>query len=188
MKRRALVTGAAAGLAAGVAAALPADGFERVAITYRTTFPAQTLAAIESAGAFAGAARVDFLHDEATVSGALEKLVHDCGPFDTLVHGVGPMVVKRFERMTMDDYREMFDGNVRSAVLAARAVLPAMRSAQFGRIVFFGMNGSSETHRFAASRCIRRRRVPSWRSRAAWPSKKPSHNYGERHRARPHST
>jgi len=39
----------------------------------------------------------------------------------------------------------MFDGNVRSAVQAARAVLPAMREARFGRIVLFGMNGSSET-------------------------------------------
>jgi len=41
----------------------------------------------------------------------------------------------------------MFDGNVRSAWLAARAVLPGMRAAAFGRILAFGMNGSA----FAAS-------------------------------------
>ncbi len=148
MKRRALVTGAAAGLAAGVAAALPAAGFERVAITYRATLPTQTLAAIESAGASAGAARVDFLDDEATVSAALDELVRNCGPFDTLVHGIGPLILKRFERLTMDDYRETFDGNVRSAVLATRSVIAGMRSANFGRIVFFAMLGSGQTQPF----------------------------------------
>lgn len=148
MSRKALVTGAASGLAAGIAAALPSDGFERVAITYRTTPPAQTLRAIETAGAEAVAARVDFSASEIEIIAALDELVNAHGPFDTLIHGVGPMVVKRFERMTMDDYREMFDGNIRSAVLAARAVLPAMRAASYGRMIFFGMNGSGETRPF----------------------------------------
>lgn len=64
------------------------------------------------------------------------------------MHAVGPLVVKRFARMTFADYREAIDGNLRSAVLAARATLPAMREAGFGRIVFFGMVGSSETRPF----------------------------------------
>lgn len=135
-------------MAAGIAAALPADGFEHVATTYRTTGPDATIAAIEAGGASASAVRVDFLDGAAVIAGALEGLVRDQGPFDTLVHGVGPFVVGRFERLTLDDYREMFDGNVRSAVLAARAVLPAMRTAGFGRIVFFAMLGSSETRPF----------------------------------------
>ena len=148
MSRSALVTGAASGLAAGIAPALACDGFERIAITYRTTPPDETLRAIEAAGAQGAAARVDFSASEDEVIAALDELVATRGPFDTLVHGVGPMIVKRFERTTMDDYREMFDGNVRSAVLAARAVLPSMRAAAFGRIIFFGMNGSSETRPF----------------------------------------
>lgn len=146
--RRALVTGAARGLAAAVAAALPLDGFEHVAITYRVTPPDDTLAAVAAAGATAGAARVDFLDDAAAVALALENLVRESGPFDTLVHGVGPLAVKRFERLTDRDYREIFDGNVRSAVAAARAVLPAMQTAGFGRIVFFAMLGSNETRPF----------------------------------------
>ncbi len=148
MSRNALVTGAASGITARIAAALAHDGFERVTITYRTTPPDETLRAIEAAGARASALRVDFSASEDEVIAALDELAQTRGPFDTLVHGVGPMVVKRFERLTVDDYREMFDGNVRSSVLAARAVLPAMREAHFGRIVFFGMNGSSETRPF----------------------------------------
>ncbi len=130
---------------AGVAAALPADGFERVAITYRNTPPDRTIAAIETASASAFAVRVDFLQPEAEIASALEQLVREYGPFDTLVHGVGPIVVKRFERLSTDDYREMLDGNLRSAVLATRAVAGAMRERRFGRIVFFATVGSAVT-------------------------------------------
>jgi 3-oxoacyl-[acyl-carrier protein] reductase len=143
--RRALITGAASGLAAGIAASLALDGIGHIAITYRTTPPDQTLAAIERNGARASAHHVDFSADASQIEWALSKIAAEAGPFDTLVHAVGPMVVKRFERMTLEDYSEMFDGNIRSAVLAARAVLPTMRKARFGRLVFFGMNGASET-------------------------------------------
>ena len=152
MKRRALVTGAAAGLAAGIAPALVASGFESVAITYRTTPPDTTLAAIRAAGARGDAVRIDFLDDPAAIAAQLATFVGAYGPFDTLVHAVGPLLVRRFERTTIADYDEMFDGNVRSAVLCAHAVLPGMREARFGRLVFFGMNGASQTvpyHGFA---------------------------------------
>jgi 3-oxoacyl-[acyl-carrier protein] reductase len=147
-ERRALVTGAAAGLAAGIAAALPRDGFAHVAVTYRTTPPEATLRAIEAAGAGASSARVDFLDDPVLVEAALAELTRRAGPFDTLIHAVGPLVVKRFARASLEEYRETFDGNVLSAVLAARAVLPAMREAGFGRIVVFGMLGSETTRPF----------------------------------------
>lgn len=150
MSRRALVTGAAAGLAAGIAPALARDGFTCVAITYRSTSPSATIAAIESAGASAAAARIDFLEEPERIVGALGELAQRYGPFDTLVHAVGPLIAKRFAKTTLDDYRETLDGNLRSAVLAAHAVLPAMREARFGRIIFFGMVGSQETRPFRA--------------------------------------
>ena len=143
--RSALVTGAAGGLGAGIAAHLAQSGFDKVALTYRHTPPDATLDAIRANGAQASAARVDFSAGEAEIATALRAFVEREGPFDTLVHGVGPIVVKRFERLTMDDYREMFDGNVRSAILATQALLPSMRAAHFGRVILFGMNGSSET-------------------------------------------
>ena len=147
MKRRALVTGAAGGLAAGIAPALARDGFSHVTITYRTTPPEATLDAIRAAGAGAAAVRVDFLDDAPAVESALVAATGE-GRFDTLVHAVGPLVVGRFARATLEQYREAMDGNLRSAVLAARAVLPGMREVGFGRVVFFGMPGSAETRPF----------------------------------------
>ncbi|HEX8805986.1 MAG TPA: SDR family NAD(P)-dependent oxidoreductase [Candidatus Aquilonibacter sp.] len=143
--RRVLITGAAGGLTAGIAASLATDGLERIAITYRSSKPVATLAAIERAGTQASATMIDFSADSAAIAGALQKLVDDEGPFDTLVHGVGALTVKRFVNLTRADYTNLFDANVRSAVLACAAVLPGMRAAHFGRIVVFGSNGSSET-------------------------------------------
>ncbi|HET6276631.1 MAG TPA: SDR family oxidoreductase [Candidatus Cybelea sp.] len=148
MNRRALVTGAAAGLAAGIAPALARDGFSRVVITYRSTPPHETTQAIAAAGAAAAAVRLDFLEEAATIEKSLTQASATYGPFDTLVHAVGPLVAKRFANTTLDEYREVIDGNLRSAVLSARVLLPAMREAGFGRIVFFGMAGSSETRPF----------------------------------------
>ncbi len=142
------MTGAAGGLAAGIAPALARDGFSCVAITYRSKPPHKTMAAIEAAGAATAAARVDFLDDAGAVESALEEIARTHGPFDTLVHAVGPLVVKRFAATTLDDYRQAIDGNLRSAILSARALIPAMREAAFGRVVFFGMLGSSETRPF----------------------------------------
>jgi 3-oxoacyl-[acyl-carrier protein] reductase len=133
------------GLTAGIAAALAADGFEHVAITCRASKPASTLAAIERAGAVGSATKIDFSGDPDAIAGALAQLVEEAGPFDTLVHGVGAIMVKRFVNLTRNDYANLFDANVRSAVLACEAVLPAMRTAGFGRIIVFGSNGSSET-------------------------------------------
>ena len=142
---RALITGAASGLARGVAVGLARTGwFDHVAITYRETSPDETLARLVAADVDASAHRVEFLGDEGAVVAALGRAMAN-GPYDVLVHGVGPMTIARFENATSADYSEMFDGNVRSAVLAARAVLPAMRAGGFGRIVVFGMNGSSVT-------------------------------------------
>jgi 3-oxoacyl-[acyl-carrier protein] reductase len=148
MPRRALVTAAAAGLAARAAVALAGDGFERVAITFRTTAPDATLDAIAAAGASSGAGFVDFAAPAEEVERQLRDVVERWGPFDTLVHGAGPISIKRFERLTLADYREIFDGNVRSAVQAAAAVLPQMRSAGFGRIVFYGSLGADTTQPF----------------------------------------
>ncbi|HEY8313577.1 MAG TPA: SDR family oxidoreductase [Candidatus Baltobacteraceae bacterium] len=143
---RVFVTGAAAGLMQGVAVALARDGND-VAFTYRTggTPPERTVELVRDAGSEAIAYGIDFLADEATVEQSLERIVNERGGFDALVHGVGPMTIARFERSCLRDYHAMIDGNLRSAVQAAFAVLPGMRERGFGRLIFFGINGSQTT-------------------------------------------
>jgi 3-oxoacyl-[acyl-carrier protein] reductase len=143
--RNVLVTGAARGLARGIVVDLARAGY-RVAFTYRAdgTPPEETLRAVAAAGAQATAIAADHERPGETAS-AVRAAEAALGGLDVLVHAVGPIVVKRFVKATMDDCRAMLAGNFQSAVEAAFAVLPGMRERGFGRLVFFGMNGSHET-------------------------------------------
>ncbi len=143
--RSALVTGAARGLAQGIAADLAVAGY-RVAFTYRPsgTPPDETLALIGARGAEALAIAADHAVEGQTAA-AVESAQRVLGGLDVLVHAVGPLVVRRFQRSTADDYRMLVETNLTSAIEAARAALPAMRAENFGRLVFFGMEGSHAT-------------------------------------------
>ena len=106
-----------------------AESGTRVAITYRPggTPPDETLAVLRAAGSDSFAIQAD--HEapgetERSVREAEERL----GRIDILVHSVGPIVVKRFEDSSLDDYRRMVAGNLTSAVEASFAVLPGMRA------------------------------------------------------------
>jgi 3-oxoacyl-[acyl-carrier protein] reductase len=140
-----LVSGGAGGLGRGLVVALARDG-DRVAFTYRPggTPPAATLALARAHEADVVAIAADHL-DPATAPRIVAQVEAQLGPIDVLVHVVGPIVVKRFARCAPADYREMIEGNLGSAVALASAVLPGMRERRFGRLVFFGMNGSHVT-------------------------------------------
>jgi 3-oxoacyl-[acyl-carrier protein] reductase len=143
--RVALVTGAASGLGAGIARSLAAAGY-RLAFTYRPggTPPDETRIAI-----------AEYDRDVLPVANELgsfaagEELVAAVeskrGPLDVVVHTVGPIVVRPFAASSAADYRAMLDGNLGTAVALAAAVLPGMRARGFGRLVFFGMNGTHAT-------------------------------------------
>jgi 3-oxoacyl-[acyl-carrier protein] reductase len=144
--RNVLVTSAARGLARGIVIDLVRSGY-RVAFTYRPdgTSPEQTLGLARAVGP----GPVVAIPADHGTSGETERGIAAAqdalGPIDAYVHAVGPIVVKRFASCGMDDYRTMIAGNFESAVEGAFAVLPSMRERGFGRLVFFGMNGSHVT-------------------------------------------
>jgi 3-oxoacyl-[acyl-carrier protein] reductase len=143
--RVALVTAGSAGLARGVVVTLARAGYQ-TAFTYREggTGPDATLAAVRAAGAGAFAVAADF-DRRGDGARAVAEVETRCGRIDALVHAVGPMLVRRFERSTAADYDAMLTPNLGSAVECAAAVLPGMRERGFGRLIFFGMNGSRAT-------------------------------------------
>ncbi len=132
-------------MAAGIARSLAEAGY-RIAFTYRAggTSPDQTREAV-------GVHDPDVLAipNELGDFASAHELARDVeaarGPIEVVVHGVGPIVVRPFAKCTPQDYQAMIDGNLTSAVALATAVLPGMRARRFGRLVFFGMNGSHVT-------------------------------------------
>jgi 3-oxoacyl-[acyl-carrier protein] reductase len=143
--RVALITGGAAGLAQGICLALARSGY-RVTFTYRTdgTAPDATLALVRPHDPSVAA-----LDDDVTsangATAAVEAVEARHGRLDVLVHALGPIVVKPFAQSNFDDYSRMIAGNLGSSVALAAAALPGMRRRKFGRLIFFGMNGSHVT-------------------------------------------
>ena len=145
MSRVVLVTGGAAGLAQGICLALARAGY-RIAFTFRAggTPPDTTLGIVRPFDPDAVAIGEDVTQPQGALR-AVEAAQQRSGALDVLVHALGPIVVKSFERSERDDYTRMIEGNLGSSVALAAAALPGMRERGFGRLVFFGMNGSHVT-------------------------------------------
>jgi 3-oxoacyl-[acyl-carrier protein] reductase len=142
--RVALVTGGAGGLAQGICVALAHAGY-LIAFTFRPggTPPDATLGLVRPFDPDVVAIGEDL--SAASAAFRAVEAARRRGPVDVLVHAVGPIVVKPFERSELTDYTQMIEGNLGSSVGLALAVLPGMRERGFGRLVFFGMNGSHVT-------------------------------------------
>ncbi len=120
--RVAVVTGAAHGIGAAIAAALEADG----AKVYRVD--KQPTALDGSAVTAADLTAPDAVIDLFAVIGAVDILVNTAG-------GVVGQVGKPLEDVTEDDWRSVVDANLTTAFLCTRAVVPGMKERGWGRIV-----------------------------------------------------
>jgi 3-oxoacyl-[acyl-carrier protein] reductase len=143
--RVALVTGGASGLAQGICLSLAQAGYG-VAFTARPggTPPDDTLALVRRFDPDVLAMTDDLTRPDGALA-AVAAVQARRGHLDILIHAVGPIVVKAFADCRFDDYTRMIEGNLGTAVALAFAALPAMRERKFGRLVFFGMNGSHVT-------------------------------------------
>jgi len=129
--RVAIVTGGAQGIGRAIAAGLAAQG-ARIVI-------ADLKGAPEAAGEFDGGLglTVDVSSETDTEQMAAET-VERCGGIDILVNNAGlyaSLVMRPFEQIPVQEWRQVMDVNVMSMFLTCRAVVPRMRERGGGRIV-----------------------------------------------------
>ena len=130
--RLALVSGSTAGIGHAIAVALAAEG-ARVIVNGRTQAAVdKALAALKSA---AGKEALGFAGDLSKADVA-EALVKKFPGIDILVNNLGIFEPKPFEDIPDADWQRFFDINVLSGVRLARLCLPALRKADWGRIIF----------------------------------------------------
>ncbi|WP_158969727.1 SDR family NAD(P)-dependent oxidoreductase [Chachezhania sediminis] len=124
---RAVVTGGAKGIGAGIVRRLAREG-THVLILDLDANAAQDLAA--ECGHLVSVAAVDL-----TDLGAVNSVIADHGPVDIAVNNAGVDQHAFFTRTTPDDWRRLLAINLEAVFAVTHAVLPGMQAAGFGRIV-----------------------------------------------------
>jgi 3-oxoacyl-[acyl-carrier protein] reductase len=133
--RVALVTGSSRGIGRAVALAL-ADAGAAVAVNYRERADdaRSVVDTIRSAGGRAMAIGAD-VSRAAEVSAMAAAVSRELGPVDVLVNNAGLAIIRGVDDLTEDEFDRTIAVNLKSAFLCTQAVLPAMRTRQWGRIV-----------------------------------------------------
>lgn len=129
--RLALVTGSTAGIGLAIAESLAAEG-ARVIVNGRTR---DAVDAAVAALRRAGHSATGFAGDLSTADAA-EAVVKENPGIEILVNNLGIFEPVPFERIPDEEWRRFFEVNVLSGARLARLVLPAMRAANWGRIIF----------------------------------------------------
>jgi NAD(P)-dependent dehydrogenase (short-subunit alcohol dehydrogenase family) len=149
--RHAVVTGAARGIGAAIALRLAADG-ARLTLLGRQEGPLQELAAELPASAQAQAIVCD-VADPAAVALAFGKMTQAA---HILVNNAGQAASSPFARTSDELWQRMLAVNLTGTFLCARAALPGMLAAGWGRIVNIsstaGQRGYAYVSAYAAAK------------------------------------
>jgi 3-oxoacyl-[acyl-carrier protein] reductase len=131
----ALVTGASRGIGAAIAERLPHEGAD-MAVGYGSDGDAasRVLSRIERAGRRAVAVGGD-LRDPAAVERICDEAEGSLGPVDVLVSNAGIAPRQGLEEISVEDWDEVMEVNLRPAFLLAKNLAPGMRERGWGRIV-----------------------------------------------------
>jgi NAD(P)-dependent dehydrogenase (short-subunit alcohol dehydrogenase family) len=130
--KRALVSGSTAGIGYAIGAALAGEG-ARVVINGRSQ-PAVD-EAVGKIKAMTDGQVEGFAGDLATAAAA-EEVVRRHPNIEILINNLGIFEPKPFEDIPDADWTRFFEVNVLSGVRLARLCLPAMKRANWGRIIF----------------------------------------------------
>jgi len=129
------ITGGGSGIGRAGAVALAAAGSTVVVSGRREDALAATVAEVTAAGGTGSALTLD-VADNAAVEAAAADIVQRYGRIDTLVNAAGINIGKRrYNEMSVDDWRLVIDVNLNGAYQCVAAVLPTMRERGDGLII-----------------------------------------------------
>jgi len=132
----ALVTGGDRGIGAGISLGLARAG-ANVAVNYhsRAELAEKICAEIKEIGRRAVAIQGD-VSKSAAVTNMIANVERELGAVNILANNAGIARPQKIEEITEEDWDEIIDVNLKSAFLVTQAVLPAMRAAGWGRIIY----------------------------------------------------
>lgn len=131
--KTALITGSTAGIGLAIATGLAGEG-SRVIINGRTK--ERVIEAAKKIYAKHPKAQVETFVGDLGRADAAKKMFESFPMVDILVNNLGVYEPKPFEEITDGDWQAMIEINFFSGVRLSRAYLPAMKSRNWGRIIF----------------------------------------------------
>lgn len=147
--RTALVVGASRGIGAASAHALAAAGAD-VAITARSVEALESVGAeLRESGSRVLTLAADVLDPEAA-NRVVEQVSTELAAVDVLVYAAGQGAAARFEDVSDATWTRLYEVNVLGAVRYSRAVLPAMRSQGWGRLIYIASTAAKYGTRYQA--------------------------------------
>lgn len=140
-----LVTGAGSGIGRSVALAMAAAGAKVGVADIDSAGAAQTVAAMEQAGAGEARAWHMDVTDEDAVRAATDGVADWAGRLDTVVANAGIQVVHPVESFPLADFRRVVDIHLTGAFLCTKAAVPHMYAAGRGTVLYMGSVHSHES-------------------------------------------
>lgn len=141
MTSKVLITGAGTGLGLETALTLAERGFNVYASVLDAAQQARVIEEASQHGVTLHAPIMD-VTDEAAVQATVEAITAAEGAFLGVVHNAGISLRGYFEDCDDDEIRKVFEVNLMGAMVVTRAVLPTMRQAGSGRLIFVSSVGA----------------------------------------------
>ena len=141
MTSKVLITGAGTGLGLETALTLAERGFNVYASVLDAAQKARVIEEASQRGVTLHAPIMD-VTDEAAVQATVEAITATEGAFLGVVHNAGISLRGYFEDCDDDEIRKVFEVNLMGAMVVTRAVLPTMRQAGSGRLIFVSSVGA----------------------------------------------
>jgi 3-oxoacyl-[acyl-carrier protein] reductase len=132
--RNALITGAGGGLGGACCAALAARGAHVVVADLDLDSARRVADGLRADGASASAVRLD-VTDREDVTALVDETITERGSLDIVVNLAGVMRNQTVTHIVDDDFQLVMDTHAGGVLNTMRAVVPAMRERQYGRIV-----------------------------------------------------
>lgn len=131
----ALVTGASRGIGRAVAIALAEAGAD-IAVNYRANRDEaeSVVRSIAALGRRAFSVEADVAQPD-QVQRLAAAVQHELGPVEILVNNAGIARVQPIDQISEHDWDEILDTNLKSCFLVTQAIVPAMRTRHWGRII-----------------------------------------------------
>jgi 3-oxoacyl-[acyl-carrier protein] reductase len=132
--RKALVTGGARGLGAGMAEALARAGAAVVIGDIREELGEATADAIKKTGADAAFLPLD-VTNETSWERAIEGTIAELGGLDILVNNAGLVMRQRFSESTPEDWKKQIDTCLYGALNCSHSAGPLLEASGRGRVI-----------------------------------------------------